>query len=223
LLRPAEIRVAFAEDHPVVRQGYISLLKKHPRIKIVGEAGDGKEALELLKKVKADILIMDLEMPVMNGDEAFTVIRKRFPEVKIIFLSMHGGSVLIANFMSKGAGGFLSKGCDIEELEKAICEVYDKGRYFNEDCSTAMCNELIGKNSFKAFEQFALTERELEILKLICKDKTNKEIGSLLSIEPRTVDFHRRNIYQKTKCKKPAALALYAVRNGIVSAGKGNI
>lgn len=212
-----DIRVASVDDHDVVRQGLISLLNRNPRIQVVGEARNGKEALDLLKEIHVHVIIMDLEMPLMNGAEAFSIIKHRFPEVKVIFLSMHNEGTLTAQYISQGAAGFLGKDCNIEELETAIVTVFEKGYYFDEKSSVAMCNELKKKTSFVAFGQLALTDRETEILKLICEDKSNKEIGKILSIEARTVDFHRRNIYEKSKCRKPAALALYAIRNGIVS------
>lgn len=218
MTNPREIKVVLAEDHPVVRQGYAALLNEHPRIRIIAEAGNGKELLELVKKSDVDVVVTDLEMPIMNGDEAFLIIRQRFPHVKVIVLSMYYEKKLIVNFISKGARAYLGKGCDIDELEKAICAVHDTGHYFNEESSLAMCNELKGKFSYTAFTKLSLTEREVEILKLLCEDKSNKEIGIRLNIETRTVDFHRQNIYKKTNCKKPAGLALYAVKNGIIAA-----
>lgn len=218
MINPREIKVVLGEDHPVVRQGYVALLNEHPRIRVIAEAGNGKELVELVKKSDVDVVITDLEMPVMSGDEAFLIIRQRFPHIKVIVLSMYYEKSLIVNFISKGARAYLGKGCDIQELEKAICAVHDTGHYFNEESSLAMCNELKGKFSYMAFTKLSLTEREVEILKLLCEDKSNKEIGMRLNIETRTVDFHRQNIYKKTNCKKPAGLALYAVKNGIIAA-----
>lgn len=217
LEKPTEIRVAFAEDHNVVRQGYISLMASHARIRVVGEADNGKELLDLLKKTPVDVVVMDIEMPLMNGDEALMIMRNRFPDVKVIMLSMHGGSAFITDFISRGASSYLTKGVDIAILERAICSVQDTGHYFNEECSLAMQQEIVNKSSFSAFSKSSLTERENEILVLLCEDMTNKQIGDRLKIEPRTVDFHRQNIYKKTNCKKPAGLAIYAMKNGLIS------
>jgi DNA-binding NarL/FixJ family response regulator len=216
--KPGKIRVVIAEDHDLVRRGFISLLRECPRIEVVSEAANGKELVEVLKHVNADIVITDLEMPVMNGDEAFNIIKQRFPGVKVIILSMHYEQTLLTGFLSKGVAAYLGKGCNEEELESAICAVYDTGHYFNHNSSLAMCNQLKNQSSFAAFNKISLTEREIEILRLLCDDMTNKEIGERLSIEPRTVDFHRQNIYKKTNCKKPAGLAIYAVNNGLLSA-----
>lgn len=213
-----KIRVVVAEDHDLVRQGFISLLEDFQRVEVVGEAANGKELLEVLKQVETDVVISDLDMPVMGGDEAFGIIKQRFPKVKVIIVSMHYNEALVSDFMSRGVASYLGKSCKDEELEKAIYDVYDKGHYFNYDSSLAMCNQLKSQTSYAAFNKISLTEREIEILKLLCEDMSNKEIAERLKIEPRTVDFHRQNIYKKTNCHKPAGLALYAVKHGFVNA-----
>jgi DNA-binding NarL/FixJ family response regulator len=217
-LQTKEIRVVIAEDHELVRQGFIVLIEEHPRIKVVGQACNGKELLDVLKTTEADVVITDLEMPVMNGDEAFIIIRQRFSDIKVIILSMHYTDALVTDFISKGAAAYLGKGCNDEEFGIAICSAYDKGYYYNNENALAMSKQLQGQSTFTPFNKITLTEREIEILKCICEDMTNKEIAERLKIEPTTVDFHRQNIYKKTNCKKPAGLALYAVRNGLISA-----
>lgn len=124
---------------------------------------------------------------------------------------------LIVNFISKGVRAYPGKGCDIHEPEKAICAMHDTEHYFNDEPSPAMCHELKGQFSYTAFTKLSLTEREVEILKLLCEDKSNKEIWIRLNIEERTVNFHRQNIYKKNQLQKPAGLALYAMKNGIIT------
>lgn len=218
-LMPKKIKLIIAEDHEMIRKCLAFFLKNDSRVHVVGEAENGRELLELLKKTEPDIVLLDLDMPVMNGEEAFKRICLRFPSVKVIIISMHYNNALISEFISKGAAAYLFKNAKPEILLEAIYTVYDKGRYYDHETSDAMLAGLKKEKSIPvAFDKLALTSREIEVLKLLCQDKTSKEIGKDLNIEARTVEFHRRNIYRKTKCKKTGGLVLYAVRSGIISA-----
>jgi len=215
-----KIKVAVAEDHELVRKGYISLLSEDPTITITGEASNGKELLELLKRSEPDVVLLDLEMPVMNGQETLEIINKRFPNTRTIIISMHFEEMLISEYIIRGARGYLPKNCNIETLVDAIYTVQSDGYYFNKRISMAIVSRLLREKSINpVLDELALTERETEILKQICEDRTNKQIADSLRITVRTVDFHRGNIYKKTKSSTVAGLVMYAVRNGLVSVG----
>jgi len=212
-----KVKIVIADDHELIRKGYISFLSEDPKISVIGEAENGNRLIELLKIKIPDIILLDLEMPVMNGEEALNIISKRFPEIKVIILSMHFGDALISYYMSKGARAFLSKNCNIETVFDAIHSVNTLGHYFSNSTSKALLNGMVkGQQSHSFTDKYTLTDRETEIVKQLCLGKTNKEIGSCLSISARTVDFHRRNIYEKTKCKNSCDLAVYAVKNAII-------
>jgi DNA-binding NarL/FixJ family response regulator len=213
-----KIKVIIADDHKLIRKGYASMIEKDRRISITGEAENGRELIEMLKADLCDIVLLDLEMPVMNGDEALSIILKRFPEVGVIVVSMHYSETLVANFLSRGAGAYLPKNTEPRSLLEAIVSVHSQGQYFSPEISKAMLMELKREKAFTGlFDKLALTRREIEILKLLCEGKTNKEIGERVYITPRTVDFHRRNIYSKTKLSTTAELVLYAATNGIIN------
>ena len=215
---PNKIKIIVADDHELFRKGIISLLKLDSKISIVGEAESGKTCIDLLKRIDADIVLLDLEMPNMDGNEALKIITKRFPRVRVIILSLHYSEILVTEFMSRGANAYLFKNIKPEILFDAIYSVYSKGNYFDHGTAKAILSGLKKEKAlFNVFDKLSLTQRENEILKLLCQDKSNKEIGECLSIEPRTVAFHRKNIHVKTGSKKTAGLVLFAVRNGIIS------
>lgn len=220
---PKKIKIIVADDHELVRQGFISLLKCDSRISVIGEAENGRLLLDLIKLNEPDIVLVDLEMPVMNGAEALTIIKKRFPHIGVIIVSMHYTSSLVSEYLARGAGAYLYKNVTFETLLDAIDSVKAKGQYFDQAASNAMLHGLKAQKGINsALDELCLTEREIDVLKLLCKEKTNKEVGAILSITPSTVDFHRRNIYSKTKCKNIAGLVKYAIRNGIIPPNTSN-
>lgn len=207
-----------AEDHELVRKGYISLLEENSDILVIGDAPNGKELLELIKVREPDIVLLDLDMPIMNGKQTLDILNLRFPDIKTVIISMHYDDIFITEFLARGAKGFLPKHCNPETLMDAIYEVKENGYYFNKKISQALVTKLLKENTSQpVFDKSALTEREIEILKLICREKSNKEIAETLNVALRTVDFHRSNIYQKTQTQTSAGLAIYAVKNGIIS------
>lgn len=212
-----KIRIVIAEDQQLMRKSLIALLGEYPNMAVVGEAGDGKQLLQLLKITKTDIVLLDVEMPMMNGLEAISVINTRFPGVKVIVLSMHGEEVLMADFMTRGARAYLTKGSDVETLISTIETVYSHGFHFSDKVSRAMLGKMMHQKSTHPFmEEQALTDREMGILRELCEGKTNKEIAQGLKLTARTIDFHRSNIYTKTKSRNLAELVKYAIKNGIV-------
>ncbi|HWY39007.1 MAG TPA: response regulator transcription factor [Bacteroidia bacterium] len=214
-----KIEVAIADDHRLFRQGLISLLGEHDKnITITGETENGKKLLEFLKDHQPDVLLLDLDMPVMSGEEAFNMITKKYPKIKTIILSMFYNQSLVCDYMANGAFGYLRKECDVEILIDAIYAAFEGKNYFDADVSATLLKNVKNKGNASAFDgKRALSEREVEIIKHLCDGKTNRQIADSLSISLRTVDFHRGNIYDKTQAGNSAALAVYAVKHGIVS------
>ena len=207
------------DDHQIIIDGLKSLLEDEADFKLIAEANNGKEALEVLNLLEVDIVLMDIDMPVMNGIEATKQILKDFQNVKVVILSMHKEGGLIKNLIAIGAHGFLLKNSDQTELIGAIRKVASGDRYFSPDVTMSLLNKTsMNASSFKGIELLSqLTERETEILKLIAEGYSNKEIGEKLFISHRTVDTHRTNLMKKLDVTNIAGLIKFAIQNGIVS------
>jgi len=214
-----KVHLYIADAQQLFRKALVSLFKEHDKnIVVIGEAENGKVLLELLRKKQPDVLLLDLEMPVMDGFEAFGVIRKRYPQIKVVILSAHNDKKLISNFIKNGARGYLQKDCNPKILLDAIHTVYQGEIYFDNATSYALLNQVKNTDWIGGYEvKLTLTNREMQIVKYICEGKTNKEIASSLNIERRTVEFHRSNIFKKTRAGNPIGLAVYAAKNGIIS------
>jgi DNA-binding NarL/FixJ family response regulator len=219
-----EIKVILADDHQMIRDGIKSLLEDEA-IKIVGEANNGEKVLELLQEKTADLVIMDINMPEMDGIEATKQIVKKHSGVKVLALSMFDDESYIVNMLEVGAAGYILKNTGQEELVKAITAVADGENYFSDKVSSKLLNQFIknkgqptsgssNKNRDAPVEH--LTKREKEVLKLIAEENTNKEIAEKLFISPRTVDTHRRNLLQKLNVKNTAGLVRYAMKHDIL-------
>lgn len=211
------IRIIFAEDHVSVRQGYVSLLKEVKDFAVIGEAGNGKELLSLLEYHIPDVIVLDLEMPGMNGLEALEIVKKRYTEIRIVFFSMHYSPGLVSECLLRGASAFLPKSCAIEELSDTIHKVVNEGYCTTREVSLSLVSSLHHEKKLDdILKQLALSEREIEVLKLICVPMSNKEIAEKLGISVNTVDFHRKNIYRKTDTSSIVALIKYAIRQGVI-------
>lgn len=206
-------KIFIVDDHNLFREGLKFLLSGANLFSEIHEAENGKDLLQHILIVKPDIILMDIEMPVMNGIEATKEVLKIYPETKIIALSMHGNENFYSEMINAGAVGFLLKNSKFEDVVKAILDVSDGGNYFSPEILEAIVKNLIKKTHIK--KNTELTERELEILYNICKGLTNQEIADLLFISKRTVDKHRENILLKTESKNTAELVIYAIKNKI--------
>lgn len=196
------IRVAMAEDHLVLRQGIIALLKEVPDILVVLDVGNGKQLLEGIPSSKPDVILLDIDMPVMGGREALLQIAKLYPDVMVIMLSMHFEPGFIICFLNEGARAFLPKGASIDEIVKAIRSVCSKGFYYDEKVQEIIEKDLKYRNDEKTKIIMAgLTNREVDVLKLLREGKTNAQIGQELGIANRTVEWHRQNLIGKIKSK----------------------
>lgn len=205
------IKIIIADDHSLIRDGLKAMLQKDNFCSIMGEAANGIELLELLKKVECDVVCTDISMPEMDGVEATTFITKNFPKVKVVCLSMHEEVSFIKQMMEAGAAGYVFKDAPREELQLAI-ETVNKGKkYFNQKLFDILLNvESNGK------EENVLSSREKEILKLIAEEYTNPEIAGKLFLSVRTIDTHRQNLIQKLNVKNTAGLVKYAIKSGLL-------
>jgi DNA-binding NarL/FixJ family response regulator len=209
-----KIKVLLTDDHQIIIDGLKSLLKNSDEIVVAAEANNGREALRILELLSIDVVLMDIDMPVLNGIETLKEIRKQFRNVKVIILSMHNEAGMIKSLMDIGANGYLLKSCSQDELIGAIKKVSTGQNYFSTDVTLALLNT--SKTSTSEQKNELLTDRETEILKLIAAGFSNKEIGDQLFISHRTVDTHRTNLMKKLDVNNIAGLISYAIRNGIV-------
>ena len=209
-----KIKVLLTDDHQIIIDGLKSLLKNSEEIVVVAEANNGREALRILELLSIDVVLMDIDMPVLNGIETLKEIRKQFRNVKVIILSMHNEAGMIKSLMDIEANGYLLKSCSQDELIDAIKKVFTGQNYFSTDVTLALLKTSATLYSEQRNE--LLTERETEILKLIAAGFSNKEIGDQLFISHRTVDTHRTNLMKKLDVNNIAGLISYAIRNGIV-------
>ncbi len=210
-------KIAIADDQLLFRKGLISMLKDFPEVNIVIEVGDGDELLEEMKKKKVDIVLLDLQMPKIDGFEATETISKKYPDVKIIILTTHNEESFIHHLIKKGAHGFIVKDQDIEVIIDAIYGVIGNGYYFNDRVSRAMVKGLIESDKIRpTFRKVSLSPRELEIVTLMSKEYTAKEIAEKLFISERTVDGHRERILEKTKARNTVGIVMYAVKHHLL-------
>jgi len=210
------IKVLLTDDHQIILDGLQSLLKNSAEFTVIAEANNGREALRLLEILQPDVVLMDIDMPAMNGIEALKEIRRRFPIVKVIILSMHSETGMIRSLMDLGAQGYLLKSCSQEELFTAIQKVAGGQSFFSLDVTLSLLRPSNGEKATNEVRNELLTERELEILKLIVAGFSNKEVGEKLFISHRTVDTHRTNVMKKLKVSNIAGLISFAIKNGIV-------
>lgn len=209
-------RIVIADDHALFRNGLKMLIGQNEKYEVVAEASNGKELIGVLEQTEADLILLDISMPEMDGIEAAGIITERFPQIPILTLSMFGEEDYYFKMVTAGAKGFLLKNSDISEVYSALDTVLEGGSYFSQELLVNLVNNLQQTNEKEGNEDALLSEREKEILFLICKGFSNCEIGDKLFISKRTVDKHRANILAKTSCKNTANLVVYAIKNGLV-------
>jgi len=208
------IKVLLVDDHQIIIDGLKSLLKNNDEIAVAGEANNGREALRILDILEIDVVLMDIDMPVLNGIDTLKEISKRGSGQKVIILSMHNEAGMIKSLIDLGASGYLLKSCSQDEMIGAIKKVSTGQSYFSTDVTLALLKPANPSNP--ELKNELLTDRETEILKLIAAGFSNKEIGDKLFISHRTVDTHRTNLMKKLDVSNIAGLISYAIKNGIV-------
>ncbi|MFN8357439.1 MAG: response regulator transcription factor [Spirosomataceae bacterium] len=215
-----KIRVAIADDHVLFRKGMTKILQQSDYLEIILEAGNGQELIELIKTNLPDVILMDLQMPILDGIKATEHVKQHYPHVKVVVLSMHDEDNFVTHLMELGANGYLLKDTDPDEVEKAIRMVFEEDYYYGEFLTKVMHRRLLNRSTKREANKLTLTsvhlsEREIEILKLICEGFTNSEIAEKLFLSPRTVDGHRQRIMEKVGAKNTAGLVVYAVKNDL--------
>jgi two-component system response regulator NreC len=213
------IKVFLADDHLLFRQGIKSLLDKVADIEIVGESSDGKEAIAKVNKLKPDVVLMDITMPIINGLEATKSIRERLPSVKILILTMHDTDQYLSGMLEAGASGYVVKTAASNELITAIREVYEGDVHLYPSIARMLVEDYLEKVKAGEGEKGAypgLTPREQEILKYIAEGKQNKDIAELLYISTRTVQAHRTNLMIKIGAHDRTEVVKYAIRKGLI-------
>lgn len=207
------IEVIIADDHPLVRASFKLVVKQDPTIKLVGEACNGHQLLELARELKPDIIITDIMMPGISGIEATKILAKELPDIGIIALSMVEKENLIIDMLEAGAKGYLLKSDPIEDLAIAIKAVYKGQTYFSKDVLNSVARSVASGSFNDRKPQFSETENA--IIKLICQENSNKEIADILEISIRTVEWNRMKILEKIGAKNTAGIVVYAMRNNL--------
>ena len=214
-----KIKIILADDHGIVRAGIRHLLESQPDIDVVAEAEDGHQAVQLAESENADIVIMDIAMPHLNGIEAAAQVRRRRPETAVIILSVHDDEEYLSRALAAGVRGYLLKDSAQREVVQAVQAVASGKAFFSPAIAHKLAEDysrqLQGKVRQDSYD--SLTDREKEILQLVAEGKTTKEIAALLNVSPYTVETHRTHIMHKLSLRNTAELVLYAVRKKIVS------
>jgi DNA-binding NarL/FixJ family response regulator len=210
-----KIKVILVDDHQMFREGLKFVLKQIPEFNIIGEASNGQEYLKLLEQSLPDVVLMDIGMPVMDGIEATEKTSEQYPSVNVIALSMFSDQEYYHKMVAAGVKGFLIKEAGIDELEKAIKTVQTGNAYFSQEL---LRNIIVNISNPKVTSRdpFQLTKREEEVLQMICKGFTTKEISDLMFISQKTVEGHKTNLLSKTNSKNTINLMLYAFKNKLV-------
>ena len=218
--QPEPIKVLIADDHVLYRAGVKTALSTKNDIKIIAEADNGMHLLNMLKLIQPDVILLDIQMPVMDGIGALPEIKKNWPHIKVIMLTMMDDHSMITRLMELGANSYLSKTSDSEIIYEAIKTCYEQEYYFNTLTNKALLTNLKIKNTItpqKIVQMEAnLNDKDILILKLMCEEKSTKEIADIVDLSPRTVEAIRDKLKVKTGAKSTAGLIMYAVKNNLL-------
>lgn len=209
------INVVLVDDHQMLIDGIKALLKKEKNISFVGTANNGNDALKIIEQLKPNLVITDINMPEMSGIELTKIIKKNFPETKVLVLTMFNEKAIISEILAAEAEGYILKNTGREELVKAINKIACNGTFFSSEVIETLMKE-VKKETKKDKETAQLTPREIEIIKLIVEEFSTVEIAEKLFISPRTVDTHRKHILEKTQSKTVVGLIKYAFEYHLV-------
>jgi len=216
-----EVTLFLADDHTIFREGLKLIIEDVPHYRVIGEAGDGKEALDSMEKLRPDVAILDISMPAMSGIEVVRYLRKYVPDIKIIILSRHDNEEYVKELLKSGVNGYVLKDDAGEDLLRAIDAVMKNTVFLSPGVATKIVSDYVTLE--KNFQDESdnslfklLTGREREILKLIAEGMSGSEIADFLRISPRTVKVHRTNIMKKLNVHKSSELVIYAVKNNII-------
>ena len=209
--------IVLADDHKVVRQGLRALLEAEPDFRVVGETGDGLEAVQLVERLKPDVLVLDLMMPGLSGLEVTRQVTKRLPQTRVVILSMHADQAYVLEALKNGASGYVLKESSTADLVQAVREVLAGRRYLSPPLSEHAIEAYVGMAKETTLDRYkTLTTREREVLHLAAEGHTNAEIADRLSISSRTAETHRANMMRKLDLRSQTDLIRYALRRGII-------
>jgi len=214
-----KIKVLIADDHKIIRVGLRGLIELSKDIEVAAEAENGTEVIDLVKKVKVDVVLMDIDMGHTSGIETTHQLKKEHPEIKVLGLTMHEEQEYIVEMLEAGASGYLLKNTGMDELLTALRAAAKGDSYFSHQVSATLLQAITQKKSFpslKTNHNGPLSERESEVLQLIAREFSNGEIAEKLFISIRTVDTHRRNLLEKLQVKNTAGLVKYAIEKGLI-------
>jgi two-component system, NarL family, response regulator NreC len=214
-----EIRILLADDHTIIRSGLRLLLERQAGFKVVAEASDGRETVELTETVKPDVVILDIGMPNLNGIDAARKITTHHPGIAVVILSMHADESYVLRALKAGARGYLLKDSPESDLVNAVRAVHESKAYFSPAISRMLVDDYMRQLHQRGVEDSyeLLTAREREVLQLLAEGKSTKDIANMLKLSPYTVETHRGNMLQKLNLHSTAELILYAVRKGVIS------
>jgi DNA-binding NarL/FixJ family response regulator len=212
------IKVAIADDHILFRTGVKTALSMKKDIKMIAEADNGMQLLNLLKHTQPDVILLDIQMPILDGISTLPEIKKLYPEVKVIMLTMHNDHSMISRLMELGANAYLTKNSDSDVIYEAVKTVHQQEYFFNALTNKALIDGLRLKRQAENAQpaDAKLSEKEVTILRLMCEEKSTKEIADMVDLSPRTVEAIRDKLKTKTGAKSMAGLVMYAVKSGII-------
>jgi len=213
------IRLAIADDHEIFRDGLALMLSKQQDVSLVGQAGNGRELLDLVAAEQPDIVMTDIKMPVMDGIEATKLLLQKFPHLKIIALSMFDEENLIVDMLEAGAKGYLLKNADKQEILDAINNVFEDKTYYCRHTSARLASMIVKSkfNPYRKAEPVSFNDREKEIIRMICQQCTTQEIGEKLFLSKRTVEGYRTRILEKMNVKNTAGVVIFALRHHLIT------
>jgi DNA-binding NarL/FixJ family response regulator len=213
------IRLVIADDHEIFRDGLALMLSKQHDVQLAGQSANGRELLDLVARVKPDIVMTDIKMPVMDGIEATKLLLQRNPDLKIIALSMFDEENLIVDMLEAGARGYLLKNADKQEILDAINNVFEDKTYYCRHTSARLASMIVKSkfNPYKKAESISFNDREKEIIRMICQQCTTQEIGERLFLSKRTVEGYRTRILEKMNVKNTAGVVIFALRHHIIT------
>jgi len=204
-----KIRVVIVDDHPLVLDGLVSRLERSQQVEVIGRASNGEEAIDVVGKLMPDVVLMDINMPIMNGVEAAEIFKEKFPTVKLLVLSMHDDREYVMNMARAGAKGYVLKSASADEMLMAVKAVHMGGIYYSPSVA-----EILMSTEQQSSDD-TLSSREQVVLKLLAQGMSNKEMARELDISIRTVETHRRNIKLKLEISTTPGLVRYAIDHGL--------
>ena len=214
-----KIKLAIADDHKIFRNGLKSTLEDCADFDLVLEAANGRQLINTVANVPADVILMDIKMPEMDGIQTTAYIKQYYPHIKVLALSMYNDDKYIVDMMKAGASGYLLKNAEPEEIIEAIKTVYTRDYYFNEHLSVTLIKQLTAGAAplNKAQVKADLNDREIDVLKLVCQERSNLEIADKMCLSVRTVEGYRARLFEKTGSKNLVGLVIFAIRAGFIS------